>query len=119
MAPRTLHFFVHAAKLIFGFVVIEFRDWTDRAPSPGCVAILTRYGQRSMRAARGLLLRLCVRGHRRPRQGENEPVENLDERVVCDHPVSSTSPLKRVESQESYCQCGVAASGETTVRTTS
>ena len=42
-----------------------------------------------MRAARGLLLRLGARRHRRLREGESEPAQNLDERVVYDHPASS------------------------------
>ena len=90
MTLRALHFFVHPAKRILRLVVIELRDWTNRTPSSGRVAILTRYGQRSMRAARALLLRLGARRHRRLREGESEPAQNLDERVVYDHPVSST-----------------------------
>jgi hypothetical protein len=54
------------------------------------MAILARYGQRSMRAARALLLRLGARRHRRLREGESEPAQNLDKRVVYNHPVSST-----------------------------
>ena len=90
MALRALHLLVHAAKRVLGLIVIEFRNRANRAPPRGGVAILTRYGQRSVRAARGLLLRLGVRRRRRLREGENEPAENLDERVVYDHPVSST-----------------------------
>jgi hypothetical protein len=97
MALRALHFFVHSAKRIFRLVVIELRDWANRAPSSGRVAILTRYGQSAMRAARAFLLRVCVRGRGRVRQGENAPANHLDERVVCDHPVSSTFPSIRVE----------------------
>ena len=89
MTLRALHFLVHAAKRVFCFVVIEFRDGANRAPPGGGMAILTRYGQRSMGAARGLLLRLGARRHRRLREGESEPAQNLDERVVYDHPASS------------------------------
>ncbi len=90
MTLRALHFFVHAAKKVFRFVVIEFRDGANRAPPRGGMAILARYGQRSMRAARALLLRLGARRHRRLREGESEPAQNLDKRVVYNHPVSST-----------------------------
>jgi hypothetical protein len=67
VALRALHFFVHPAKRIFRLVVIELRNWTNRAPPRGRVAILTRYGQRAMRAARAFLLRICVRGQGRVR----------------------------------------------------
>jgi hypothetical protein len=62
MALRALYFFVHSAKRILCLVVIELRDWADRAPSCGGVTILTRYGQRFMRTARSFFLRFCVRG---------------------------------------------------------
>jgi hypothetical protein len=121
MALRALHSFVHAAKRILRFVVIEFRDGADGAPSRGGMAIFTRYCERPMRAARTLLLRLRVRvrRHRRMREGENEPVENLNERVVCNHPVPSTSPLKGWSRNNPCYQFGVLTDCETTVRTAS
>lgn len=100
VALRALHFFVHPAKRILRLVVIELRDWANRAPSRGRVAILTRYGQSAVGAARAFLLRIRERGRGRVRQGENEPANHLDERVVCDHPVSSTFPSNEGGTQE-------------------
>ncbi len=67
MALRALHFFVHPAKRILRLVVIELRNRTNRAPSRGRVAILARYGQSSVGAARAFLLRIRVRGQGRVR----------------------------------------------------
>jgi len=49
MALRALNFLVHLAQRIAGFVVIEFRNRTDRAPARSGVAILARNGERSVR----------------------------------------------------------------------
>lgn len=57
VALRALHFFVHAAKRIFGFVVVEFRHRSNGTPARRVVAVLARNGQRSVRTSARLPLR--------------------------------------------------------------
>ena len=56
MACNALHFFVHAAKRIVRFVVIEFRHFPNGFPTGGRVAVLARNGERPVRIARDLIL---------------------------------------------------------------
>jgi hypothetical protein len=50
------NFFMHSAKWIFGFVVIEFRNRADWPPTRGRVAILTGYRKRTVRTSSRLPL---------------------------------------------------------------
>jgi hypothetical protein len=52
VALRATHAFVHAAQRIFGGVVIEFGDRSDRLPAAQGVAVLTRNTQASVGTAR-------------------------------------------------------------------
>jgi hypothetical protein len=74
VALNAFHFFVHAAKRVLGFAVVEFRDSADRAPSSGSVAIFAGNAQRTVRITRGAFLggRMRLRedgGSVRRRQG--------------------------------------------------
>jgi len=57
VALHALHFFVHAAKRVPGFVVIEFGDCANGPPTGSGVAIFAMNREGSVRATRGLLLR--------------------------------------------------------------
>ena len=57
VALRARHFFVHAAKRVFGFIVVEFWHRTDRPPARRVVTVLARNGQRSVRTSASLPLR--------------------------------------------------------------
>jgi hypothetical protein len=56
VALNTVHFFVHAAKGILGFAMVEFRNGADRAPSGRSVAILAGDADRAVGIARGAFL---------------------------------------------------------------
>jgi len=73
----AFHFFVHAAKGIFGAVVVEFRNSANGPPRCGRVAIFARDGQRPMRALRAALLRQKLRGEQNQPQNEQEPDTDL------------------------------------------
>jgi hypothetical protein len=62
VALGAVHFFVHAAEGILGFVVVKLRNSANGAPSCSGVAIFARHGKRTMRAFRGLLLRIADGG---------------------------------------------------------
>jgi hypothetical protein len=67
------HLFVHAAKRIFGFVVIELRHGADGTPARSVVAVLARNRKWPMRASGGLTLsRVCLRGSWQPNK-KQEP----------------------------------------------
>ena len=57
VALRALHFLMHAAQWIFGFVVVKFRVRADGTPSGGGVAVFTRYGESAVRTSSSPLLR--------------------------------------------------------------
>ena len=62
VARDTVHFFVHPAKRIFCFGMVEFRNFADRPPSRGGVAVFARNIQCcAMRTLRSLSLRLTGR----------------------------------------------------------
>lgn len=42
VASGTLHFFVHAAERVFRFVMIELRNFADRPPCRGGMAVFAR-----------------------------------------------------------------------------
>jgi len=87
VALHALHFFVHAAKGVLGFVVIEFGDRANRPPTGGGMAIFAWNGERSVRAARGLFLRVGRRSsggggsrdrtHRREQECEQGPEHEM------------------------------------------
>ena len=54
---HALHFFVHAAKRIFGVVVIELRHGLDRAPTRSGVTVLAWNRERPVRTLASLPLR--------------------------------------------------------------
>ena len=56
VAGQALHFFVHAAERIVGFVVIEFWNGANGPPTRGSVTVLTGYGERAVWISRGLIL---------------------------------------------------------------
>jgi hypothetical protein len=73
MTLCALHLFVHAAKRIFGLVVIELRHGADGPPTRSVVAVLTRNRKWPMRTSGGLTLRrVCLRGSRQPNK-KQEP----------------------------------------------
>jgi hypothetical protein len=80
VALRALHFFVHAAQGILGFVVIELRNGADGAPTRGCVAVFARNIQGAMRTSSGLPLGQECRGSGRLPDEEQEPAQNLKKR---------------------------------------
>ena len=65
VALHALHFFVHAAKRIFGVVVIEFRHGLDRTPTRSGVTVLAWNRERPVRT----LASLPLRGERSSRSG--------------------------------------------------
>jgi len=95
---NAIHFFVHTAKRVFCFAVVEFGNGANRPPTSGGVTVLARHGQRrSMGVASGLLLRLCCSGGTRAgtggegedtrftgstdgRNGQNCPESELEQR---------------------------------------
>jgi len=80
VALRALHFFVHAAQRILGFVVIELRNSANGAPTRGSVAVFARNIQGAMRTSSGLPLgQSCRRSCRLPSK-EQEPAQNLKKR---------------------------------------
>jgi hypothetical protein len=80
VALRALHFFVHAAQRILGFVVVELRNSADGAPTRGSVAVFARNIQGAMRTSSGLPLgQSCRRSCRLPSK-EQEPAQNLKKR---------------------------------------
>lgn len=73
VALHALHLFMHAAKRILGFVVIELRHGADRPPARSVVAVLARNRKWSVRTSRGLTLRgVCLSGSRQPNK-KQEP----------------------------------------------
>ena len=67
---NAIHFFVHTAKRVFCFAVVEFGNGANRPPTSGGVTVLARHGQRrSMGVASGLLLGLRCWGGRRTGTG--------------------------------------------------
>ena len=54
---RAGHFFVHSAKRVSRFIVVEFRDRLYGTPARIGVAILARYGEWSVRTPSGFSLR--------------------------------------------------------------
>jgi len=78
VALRALHLLMHAAQGVVRFVVIEFRNGTDGAPTRGGMAILAGDGERSVRTASGLPLR-CASGSARCRRREQQhPTQDLN-----------------------------------------
>ena len=68
VARDAFHLFMHAAKGIGGFVVVEFRNGTDRAPGSRSVAVFTGDRERTVGISRGFLLRGAARKRGRMRQ---------------------------------------------------
>lgn len=58
VARDALHFFMHATQGVIGFVVIEFGNGADRAPTGGGVTVFARDGERTMGIAGRFLLRV-------------------------------------------------------------
>jgi hypothetical protein len=78
VATRADHLFVQTTERILGFVVVEFRNGSDWAPSSGGMAILAGNCQWSVRTSGSLPL--CGR-HRCPRWLPNkkqQPTKDLD-----------------------------------------
>ena len=92
MALAALHLFMHSAKWIFGFVVVELRNLANGAPPCCSVAVFARNIQIAVRAVADFFLRQGEMRQSRPRKGKNEPAQELNERVVGGHPGSSTTP---------------------------
>lgn len=80
VALRALHFFVHAAQGILGFVVVELRNSADGAPTRGSVAVFARNIQGAMRTSSGLPLGQSCRGSCRLPSKEQKPAQNLKKR---------------------------------------
>jgi hypothetical protein len=64
VALGALHFFVQAAKRIFRFAVIEFRNRPDRPPTGRGVAVFTGNVQRAVGISLGVLLSVARGGCR-------------------------------------------------------
>lgn len=77
VALRALHFFMHAAQWIFRFIVVEFRNRFDGAPSGSRMAVFARDRERAMRTSGGLPLRCRHRTIGWLQCKEQEPAENL------------------------------------------
>lgn len=75
----AVHCLVQPAQRIFRLVVIEFRSATDWFPCAGCVAVLTRYAQVSVRTMRSSgNLRICaVRSCKKPKHQNRKQPENI------------------------------------------
>jgi len=73
VALRALNFLMHAAQWVVRFIVIEFRNGTDGAPTRGGVAVFAGNGEGSVRTASGLPLRCGCRGARCRRREEQQP----------------------------------------------
>ena len=90
VAFGTFHFFMHPAQRVLCFVVLEFRNRTDRAPSRCCVAVLAGDGKWAVRVASSVFLRLAADGVRTTRrlprggvttcEGQQTPKEHLEYR---------------------------------------
>jgi len=87
VALDALNFFVHAAEGIIGFVVIEFRDRANGAPTCGSVTVLTGDCEGAVRIAGGLVLRIarCIQSGRgsvrsgiRTRKHKQSPKSELE-----------------------------------------
>ena len=78
MALRALHFFVHAAQRILRLVVVKFRYRPYRPPRRCVVAVFTRYRQRTVWAARGLLLRRSSAEATYQQERQKQPDDKLD-----------------------------------------
>jgi hypothetical protein len=87
VALNALHFFVHAAKGIASFAVIEFRCGFDGTPSSRGMAVFARNCKSTVRIAGSLLLRSRVGRGRRlrassrvagRRKGEQRPESDLE-----------------------------------------
>lgn len=81
VALRALHFFVHAAQRILGFVVVKFGVGANGPPSGGRVAILAGDGESPVRTSGGLPLRRLrwSVGWRPPKK--KQPAQNMEDRV--------------------------------------
>jgi hypothetical protein len=78
VALRALHFFVHAAQGVLGFVVVKLRNGADGAPACRGVTVFARNGQGAMRTSSSLPLgQGCRRSGRLPGK-EQEPAQNLN-----------------------------------------
>jgi len=76
MALGAAHLLVHGSKRVLGFIVVKFRNRADRLPSSGRVAILTGYGEGTVRTSSGLPLSGERSTCGRPRQ-KYEPTQNM------------------------------------------
>lgn len=79
MALDALDFFVHAAKRILRFVVIELRHRADGAPTGSRVAVLARNRQGSVRTACVASLTRRYRSAGRPGE-KQQPAQDWDAR---------------------------------------
>lgn len=77
VALRALHFLMHTAQWVVRFVVIEFRNGADGAPTRGGVAVLARNGERSVRTPSGLSL-WCGSARCRRRK-QQQPTQDLND----------------------------------------
>lgn len=81
VALRALHFFVHAAQGILGFVMVEFWNGADGSPSGGRVAIFAGGRQGAMRTSSALPLRRRYGSVGWLPRKEQEPAQNLNKSV--------------------------------------
>lgn len=79
VALRALHFLMHTAQWVVRFVVIEFRNGADGAPTRGSVAVLARNGERSVRTASGLPLWCGYGGAHCRRREQQQPTQDLND----------------------------------------
>ena len=97
VALRAFHFFVHAAKRVLRFIVIELENLADGPPRGGGVAILARNVERAVGAFCGLPLHVARRSYTRAlSERKGKPAQGLDEREINRHHALDSHRLSKV-----------------------